>query len=83
MWTDNETYFNRKEIGKLFGLPILHLNFVCWLSPWGLIENVKVPNQGENVFNLFFYHKYGRNFTMPNCDLNVIIEEQSETEFDY
>jgi hypothetical protein len=61
---ETHTYFNRKIIGKTFGKPVLYLNYVWWMNPWALVEQVPIPetNKKPNILSVFLYHKYEKKF---------------------
>jgi len=67
MWSNDDRYFDRKCTEFLtFGpeKPCLCLKNVCWMDPWAIIENVQIPNFSPVCLNVFFFHKYGRYFSM-------------------
>ena len=53
MWCPSQylEFVERKD--SLLGLKQVHLKSVCWMDPWGRIENI--PGNVHEV-DLYFYH---------------------------
>ena len=45
---------------------------------WGGLENVNIPIEKKNKLSIFFYHKYGSDYNMDGCRLQVWITESKE-----
>jgi len=46
-----------------FGKPLLELKYVCWMNPWGIVENI--PAHAEEI-DVYILHVYKKGFNMNN-----------------
>ena len=75
MWTNDASYFKRIEReDSTFGLPLLHLDSVCWMNPWAVVE--KIPANATKI-DVFIYHIYHNGFRMNNtCEIKIAAEDE-------